>query len=150
MVGHSIGASAAINCIVKENPGLDAVLIAPALRLREILFNLFNLHGIPATIYRSAVSDLEAHFGYDLNQDNPDKLIHQIRSSLLIVHDRDDNTIPFNDSLSLSATSPNVILHATRGLGHKRILADPEVIQASVAFFREVRHGHRHVETAAG
>jgi len=62
MVGHSIGASAAINCIVKENPGLDAVLIAPALRLREILFNLFNLHGIPATIYRSAVSDLEAHF----------------------------------------------------------------------------------------
>jgi len=150
MVGHSIGASAAINCIAKENPDLIAVWIAPALRLREILFNLFNLHGIPATVYRSAVSDLENHFGYDLNQDNPDMLIHQIRSPMLIIHDKDDTTIPFRDSLALSATSPNVVLHATDGLGHKRILAEPGVIRATVEFFLEARHEKRRIEATAG
>jgi len=150
MVGHSIGASATINCIAKENPDLDAVLIAPALRLREILFNVFNLYGIPSKIYRSAVSDLEHHFGYDLNRDNPDVLIDQIRSPVFIIHDRADKTIPFMDSQTVSATSSNVVLHATEGLGHKRILADTGVIQATLGFFLETRHKQNRLEAAAG
>jgi len=150
IVGHSIGASAAINCIVKENPDLDTVLIAPALRLREILFNIFNRHGIPAKVYRSAVSDLEHYFGYDLNRDNPDMLIHDIRSPVFIIHDRDDQTIPFRDSRNIAATSTNLFLHVTDGLGHKRILADNDVIQAAVGFFLETRRERIRPETAAG
>jgi len=150
MVGHSIGASATINCITKENPDLDAVLIAPALRLREILFNIFALHGIPSKVYRSAVSDLEHHFGYDLDRDNPDVLIDQIRSPVFIIHDREDKTIPFRDSQAVSTTSAHVLLQATEGLGHKRILADTGVIQATLDYFLEARHEQNRLVTGTG
>jgi hypothetical protein len=128
IIAYSIGASATINCISKEKPLLDVVLIAPALKLKEILFNSFNHHGVPKIVYRNLVAEMERYYGYDVYRDNPDVLAKTISTKMLIVHDIDDRTIPYMDTKILSDNSNNVFLHTTKGLGHKRILRDNAVI----------------------
>jgi len=134
IIAYSIGASATINCISKEKPLIDVVLIAPALKLKEILFNAFNHHGVPKIVYRNLVADMERYYGYDVHQDNPDVLAKTISTKMLIVHDKDDRTIPYMDSKILSEKKDNVFLHTTEGLGHKRILRDNTVVDLITAY----------------
>jgi len=128
IIAYSIGASAVINSISKEKPSVDAVLIAPALKLKEILFNSFNHHGVPEIVYQSLVAEMERYYGYDVHQDNPYVLAKTISTKMLIVHDKDDRTIPYMDSKILSEKTDDVDLHTTEGLGHKLILRDKAVV----------------------
>ena len=134
IIAYSIGAAAVINCISKEKPSIDAVLIAPALKLKEILFNSFNHHGVPKIVYQSLVAEMERYYGYDVHQDNPYVLAKTIASKMLIVHDKDDRTIPYMDSKILSEKTDNVDLNTTEGLGHKRILRDKTVVDFITAY----------------
>ena len=134
IVAHSLGASAVINCLSKDNPPVDAVLIAPALKLKELLFNTFKHHGVPEAVYQALIGNLEAAFGYDVHQDNPYRLAKTVSSKMLIVHDIDDGTIPYLDSKKLSEKTDHVFLHTTHGLGHKRILRDKAVITAITTY----------------
>jgi hypothetical protein len=53
---------------------------------------------------------------------------------MLIAHDKDDRTIPYSDSKSLSEKTDHVELHTTEGLGHKRILRDKAVVDVITAY----------------
>ncbi|MDO7854232.1 alpha/beta fold hydrolase [Hymenobacter convexus] len=53
---------------------------------------------------------------------------------VLVVHDEDDEIIPFAEGRQIAAAWPGAVLHATKGLGHNRILRDAAVVQAGVAF----------------
>ena len=53
---------------------------------------------------------------------------------VLVLHDEGDEIIPFAESRQIVAAWPGAQLHATRGLGHNRILRDAGVIQSAVAF----------------
>jgi len=143
IVAYSIGGSATINCISKDNPSVDTVLIAPALKLKELLFNTFNYHGVPGVIYRNLVADMERYYGYDVHQDNPDVLAKTISSKMLIVHDKDDRTIPYTDSKTLTDNTDNFYLHTTEGLGHKQILKDSAVIDVITTYLFNGQTNHK-------
>lgn len=51
-------------------------------------------------------------------------------SGLLIVHDPDDEEAPFGRSAELAAIRPATTLHVARGVGHAKVLSDPEVLEA--------------------
>lgn len=53
IVAYSLGAAAVINCLDKAGMRIPTVLIAPALRLRELLMNTFMAHGVPMGLYHS-------------------------------------------------------------------------------------------------
>ena len=53
---------------------------------------------------------------------------------VLVMHDEGDEIIPFAEGQQIVAAWPGAVLHATRGLGHNRILRDSAVVQAAVAF----------------
>ncbi|WP_460503569.1 hypothetical protein, partial [Hymenobacter agri] len=53
---------------------------------------------------------------------------------VLVLHDEHDEIIPFAEGRHIAAAWPHAWLHATRGLGHNRILRDAGVIQHAVAF----------------
>jgi len=135
IIAHSLGASAVIMALSRQDFCLDAVLIAPPLKLKEILYGTFEHHGIPKVVYRSIIAEMEDAFGYTLEEDNPHLLVKDIKSELLIVHDREDRTAPYEDSEEVAKKCSNVTLHTTEGLGHRRILADPSVIELAVSYF---------------
>jgi hypothetical protein len=54
--------------------------------------------------------------------------------SLLIVHDQDDRETPWTGSAALAELWPEASLLTTSGLGHRRILRDPTVIDEVTGF----------------
>ena len=139
IIGHSLGGSAVINALSKENAAVPCALIAPALKLTDIMLNTFRMYGIPAVIYAKVIEDYEHRFGYTLEGDNPADLIPGINTDLLIVHDRLDETVPFSDSQECAGVLPRVRLHSTSGLGHKRILKDRKMIELITEYFIKQR-----------
>ncbi|UCD90756.1 MAG: alpha/beta hydrolase, partial [Desulfobacterales bacterium] len=128
IIAHSLGASAAINCLAKEKPAIDAVLIAPALKLRELVYNTFDNQGLPEMVYRTMIGELESYYGYNMYEDNPYTLLKTIASKIFIVHDKDDPTTPYRDSKIIAEKLGHVDLLTTEGLGHKNILRNSTVI----------------------
>ena len=55
-------------------------------------------------------------------------MLAHVKIPMLLVHDRDDLEIPFEHALKIQQTLRNAELIATSGLGHRRILKDPAVI----------------------
>jgi len=55
----------------------------------------------------------------------------------LIIHDTSDRFVPFDQGVLVAAAWPDARLKSTGSLGHNRILADPEVISAAVAFLTD-------------
>jgi pimeloyl-ACP methyl ester carboxylesterase len=52
----------------------------------------------------------------------------------LIIHDASDRYVPFDQGVLVAAAWPDARLKNTEGLGHNRILRDPDVIAAAVGF----------------
>jgi hypothetical protein len=50
------------------------------------------------------------------------------------VHDREDKQIPYAMGRAIAAAWPGAELCSTRGLGHQRILRDPDVIGTVMQF----------------
>jgi len=58
---------------------------------------------------------------------------------MLVIHDREDREVPFSEGRRHVLNWPGARLQATRGLGHRRLLEDPAVIEAAVDFISGVR-----------
>jgi pimeloyl-ACP methyl ester carboxylesterase len=55
---------------------------------------------------------------------------------LLVIHDREDKQIPFGMGKAIAAAWQGAELLSTRGLGHNRILRDPEVVRSAIDFIQ--------------
>jgi pimeloyl-ACP methyl ester carboxylesterase len=139
VVAHSFGAAAVVNGLVHQKAALKTVLLAPALKLRELLFNAFDQHGIPRRIYENIIAAYEARFGYSLERDDPHLRLNELRSPVLVIHDQDDPVIAYRDSQALCRRYEQMTLKTTYGLGHKNIMTDPVVVDATVSHLRELR-----------
>ncbi|WP_139147395.1 alpha/beta fold hydrolase, partial [Hymenobacter lapidarius] len=53
---------------------------------------------------------------------------------VLVLHDEDDEIIPYSEGREIAAVWPGAVFHSTQGLGHNRIMRDADVIQTAVAF----------------
>jgi pimeloyl-ACP methyl ester carboxylesterase len=69
------------------------------------------------------------------------EVIAQIKEPILLVHDESDTEIPFSHAVLLQRASNGAELLATKGLGHRRILRDPSVIQQAVHFLSRDSQG---------
>jgi pimeloyl-ACP methyl ester carboxylesterase len=63
---------------------------------------------------------------------------NQITVPILIIHDEADDVVLFDQAQKiLAAYGPQATLVTTKGLGHRRILSDPTVIDTAVRFVTE-------------
>ena len=53
---------------------------------------------------------------------------------VLVIHDRDDRETSWREGESIAQSWPGAELVTTRGLGHRRILRDDDVVRAAVEF----------------
>jgi len=128
VVAHSFGAGAVINAIHKEKLTPDVVLIAPALELEEFLHESFQKLGFPFRLFKNLIESLEQRYGYNLRRDNPHRLLKKLRQPLLVIQDKKDKIIAHSAVTKMIAKRPNILLQSTEGLGHTKILQEPEAI----------------------
>ena len=60
--------------------------------------------------------------------------ISRLHIPVLVIHDEDDEQIPVAEGNKLAELWSQVQVVTTRGLGHRKILRDPQVIDRTVAF----------------
>jgi pimeloyl-ACP methyl ester carboxylesterase len=54
----------------------------------------------------------------------------------LLIHDANDDVVPYSEAEETAQRWAGARLFETRGLGHRRGLKDPRVIEATVEFLR--------------
>src|SRR5258708_21621269 len=82
------------------------------------------------------MAGLSREVGGDLGAVDLRRLAPSMRSRLLVLHDRYDREVPFAHGADIAKAWPEARLDALSGLGHRRLLRDPEVIAATTAFIQ--------------
>ena len=139
IVAHSFGAASVAGLPVRPagaplprlvllstpvSPRVVASRFADFLYLSNDIVDRFATH-IQQTTGRTADSFAAAATGPSIGAEQ-----------VLVLHDEDDEIIPYAEGQEIAAAWPGAVLHATRGLGHNRILRDADVIRIAVAFIK--------------
>jgi pimeloyl-ACP methyl ester carboxylesterase len=77
---------------------------------------------------------LERRLGFSWKELNIPAFAPAMRVPLLVIHDRDDREVGWNDGAAIAQSWPDAELVTTTGLGHHRIVSDPGVIRQVVTF----------------
>jgi pimeloyl-ACP methyl ester carboxylesterase len=134
IVAHSAGCVSAGLAVGAGLPAERLVFIAPMADPVPYLNDFCHIFHIGPRTRARLFGRLERRGGrpladFDLlqrgSQDNP---------PVLVIHDRDDKETRFSDGEAIAAAWPAAELMATRGLGHRRILADPVVASRITEF----------------
>ena len=140
IISHSLGAAAVAGVLADVPDAVPAaVLIAPPTDPRPFLRWVARGLGAPDTLLDDVQREAEAHAGVpmaDLVADVP--FARRLSTPLLVVHDTKDADVPIANG-HVYAQAPNARLLVTDGLGHRRILRDLHVVDASVRFIAEQR-----------
>jgi len=136
-MGHSLGGLSL--CLALEEQGLTensrAVLIAPATETKTAIDFYFRFLGLPPSL-RPAFDDLiRQRGGHPAEWFSVARAIVHLHLPILWVHDQDDEMTPLSDAEPVRHMRlPHVHFHITKGLGHRRIYRDPDVVRRVVAF----------------
>jgi pimeloyl-ACP methyl ester carboxylesterase len=136
-IAHSFGAAAVL--LAYARAGLDAarnVMIAPNVLLDDAVRRFAHAIGLDELDRLDLERRLAASTGLSLTALAPGRLAAARDADLLVVHDRGDREVPLANAEALAAAWPGARLHATSGLGHHRILRDPDVIERAVELVR--------------
>jgi len=135
IVGHSLGCAAVA---VAVQDGLDSPklgFVAPTVEPISHTRDMAHALGFSERTRVGLLRRLEAMVGRPMA--DFDLLAMPDRAALpptLVVHDRDDREISYDEAERLVASWPQADLVSTEGLGHQRILRDADVV-ALVAMF---------------
>ena len=131
VVGHSMGALASVMAIRHGWLGADRlVMIAPMVNVLDVVPVFAGRLGLGPRIQRRLVRRIERAVDTPLGAfDIAALAADEGWPPLLAIHDRDDAETPSLTTEALVAGWPDAKLVITRGLGHRRILRDPEVVR---------------------
>ncbi len=130
IIGHSMGAIAALNAANMGQKFRNIILISPAAyRIEAIFRNFVSLFGLSEDFYvKSMFDSFEAKDGRKPIDYGPDKFASDIKSRCLIIHSEDDAQASFKVAEKIHADIENSKLIMTEDLGHMRTLTDEKVI----------------------
>ncbi len=142
-IGHSLGAAALALAQDKAWQARKLILLAPAEDMVAATDRFFRQVHLGAHLRAPFFDWHEGYTGISPQDLQVHRHLPALGQPGLIVHDLDDNDVPWAEGERYARHWHQSRLLTTRGLGHHRIVDAPEVIQASLAFLRGERVGER-------
>jgi pimeloyl-ACP methyl ester carboxylesterase len=139
IVAHSMGGSASTLAMAGGLQVERAVFIAPAADPARYAQDFAKLLAVGPVALEAMRQRSEARLRIRWSELNVPRLAAGLRAPLLVFHDRDDVTVPYDEGAAIAAAWAGAELVTTRGLGHRDIVRDPEVVAEAVAFLRKKR-----------
>jgi pimeloyl-ACP methyl ester carboxylesterase len=134
VIAHSIGAAAAAGAL-RDGLGADAaVFVAPPADLTlhaDLMLETLGFGRRARDLMRARV---EERLGVPWSTLDVASLAPDMRTPLLVVHDREDSEVPWQEGAIIAQAWPGAALMTTSGLGHRRIVRDPDVVRDAVGF----------------
>jgi pimeloyl-ACP methyl ester carboxylesterase len=139
VIAHSIGGWAAVHAALLGAEFPKIVLISAPDNPADFLGQVADTLGLTEAAKLAAMKLAERRLGLRYHQIALSPRLGKLPSDALIVHDRQDREIPLHVGEKIAAHWPGARALWTEGLGHRRILRDPQVLGAVVRFFQEER-----------
>ncbi len=132
VIAHSLGTTAVLLAMSRGqlDPG-RFVAIAPMADTRSMSRNYAAMTGFSHAVVDEMRARFERRYGFRWDDIEPTRLAEGIEAATLVIHDRDDGELPAEEGELLARVMPNGRSRITEGLGHRRILRDPEVVAAA-------------------
>lgn len=122
VLGHSVGAYATI-LYGSENElpaHLDKlILLAPTGKFQNFMKKFFDFLKLNKKVRASFKENFIKTYGQELDYYDSHRLIKKIPVGGLLLHDKDDSILPFEDSLLINENWPKGDFVATKGYGHR-------------------------------
>lgn len=137
IVAHSMGAVATPLALAGRMSPARVVLIAPGTTPRTATQTLADMLDLPPSVLhrtRERIARAAGRTWAELESADP---FSDLTAPALIIHDRQDYDVDIADARRIQDQWRGARLVETDGLGHRRILRDPAVIQQTVAFIDE-------------
>jgi pimeloyl-ACP methyl ester carboxylesterase len=134
VIAHSLGAAATACALSRGLTAQRVAFIGPPSRPSQWIRIFGAQIGVSETVIRLMYDDVLRYVQSDWDALETIRLAPRLAVPLLVVHDLDDDNVPIGQGVELVHASPDAHLITTRGLGHWRILRDPDVIAAVTNF----------------
>jgi pimeloyl-ACP methyl ester carboxylesterase len=138
VIAHSLGGGSAALAVLDGLPAGRLVLISPMTDPNEFMRGFAAMLGFGDRIRVGLTRRLEQRSGRSMSdfdavgraRDVTDRAL----PPMLVIHDQQDRQIPYSMGKAIAAAWQGAELLGTRGLGHNRILRDPQVIRSAIEF----------------
>lgn len=140
VVGHSFGGAVAVNAVagsVRNVPPLATdrlVLIAAPSSMPALFSDFSQMLNVGPRSQGAMARIVEDIAGRPLGEFTGDRQLASITVPTLVVHARDDREVAAEHAERYASAGSHVAMHWADGLGHRRILADPDVVRRAVMF----------------
>jgi len=138
LVAHSLGSVGAAVAMDRGLQVAGAVLVAPPARPDPYYSQVLSLLGFPERDHPAALRAYLQRRGLPPERSHVNLLAPSFTAAGLLIHDRGDREVPWNDGATIASAWPAATFLTTEGLGHHRILRDAAVIEAAVAFLQQL------------
>lgn len=138
VIAHSFGGGCSV---IAGKFGLQTkklILIASPSDFYKVIDGFLNFLELSDNANKKFLARLEQIAKINLNELNISELGKFLQIPILIVHDRQDKEVHFDEALAFRDHLPHVELLATEGLGHRRILKELSVIKKVADFIKPI------------
>lgn len=133
-IGHSLGGMSVLNAIKQNLAVKKAVTIGSGDVIQDIIDDFVkNLKLKPE--YGLRLKDhFETKFGGKMDDYSAYKAAQMVQIPVLVIHDQNDGDVSVNSAFHIEKHLTHSELLITEGLGHRKIVGDPAVIEAILKF----------------
>jgi pimeloyl-ACP methyl ester carboxylesterase len=141
VIGHSMGAASSLYALAHGFEAKSIVHIAGPGALSEVLRRFSNRLKLSAKTRSFMEPAFQKILGVPIEEMNNHRWAKYANARGMIVHDPDDQEIPFREAEALAASWPGVNFQPVNGVGHTRILRAPFVVSLVTNFVLQENDG---------
>ena len=136
LIGHSFGGMAIFNYCKTPRKTKKIITLGAADNMRTIFDNYMLSFGLNKKTSAHMITYFERKFKLKIDDFSPFKTVQNLQTPTLILHDEKDYDVSVGSADNIAAHHPNATLIKTKGLGHRRILRDENVMQHIKSFIQ--------------
>ncbi|MBB1194233.1 alpha/beta hydrolase [Flavobacterium sp. SOK18b] len=134
IVGHSLGGMSVLNAIKNGMKVNKAIIIGSGDVVSDIINDFIAKLKLDPKIGISLRSHFEEKYKDDMNNYSASHAANEVPIPVLVIHDADDPEVPLSAAKNIHNHLKKGELMVTNGLGHRKILGNSKVIEATIDF----------------
>ncbi len=135
-IGHSLGGMSLLRAVRKGLNINRLITIGIANSISKIITDFAKNMQLNPSVAKGMKHYFDNLLGSDIDEFSAAVSARYTKIPTLVVHDRDDVDVAITAAYEIHRELPQGTLYITEGLGHRKILGDPEVIAKVVDFIQ--------------